>query len=532
MQWFSQLLSSFRRAAQIVGEGEIIVQEMIPGGGQEQQPVFESSHPFAFLDYFRVPYTVRPALAADHRAGTVAPVHRLCTTRQPRGQPRSLLWLGTDVSAAAWPTTCRLGRYQLRDCTFFGHVALDASVPGMLGQLGHGWHPAERIFDSAGQPQAAIWRDDDGSVFLPFDPGEVMLQFWSEGYRQAGHSPIAASGRAALLRSYYLLRPALPRPLQLRLRRAFTRVQGRSSFPRWPVEDSLHTLYAWLFGLLAELSGRPVPFLAPWPDGRSWALVLTHDVETDAGYRNLDLLRGPERELGYRSSWNFVPLRYRVTDDTVRALQEEGCEVGIHGLRHDGRDLGSRRLLARRLPAMRAYADRWQAVGFRSPATQRKWEWMPRLGFDYDSSYSDTDPYEPQPGGCCSYLPFFNERMVELPITLPQDHTMFSILQRPDAEMWLRKAQLLRERHAMVLLLTHPDYATDPRVAEGYRSLLESFRGDGTVWHALPREVAAWWRQRACSTVRRDGDGWRIEGPAVASGRIGFATADGFQSRQ
>ena len=147
-----------------------------------------------------------------------------------------------------------------------------------------------------------------------------------------------------------------------------------------------------------------------------------------------------------------------------------------------------------------------------------------RLGFDYDSSYSDTDPYEPQPGGCCSYLPYFNESMVELPITLPQDHTMFSILQSPDADVWLRKAQLLRERHAMTLALTHPDYAQDPRVAEGYRSLLEGFRGDETVWHALPREVAAWWRQRACSAVRRAGGGWRIEGPAAASGRIRFAT--------
>ena len=51
---------------------------------------------------------------------------------------------------------------------------------------------------------------------------------------------------------------------------------------------------------------------------------------------------------------------------------------------------------------------------------------MPRLGFEYDSSYTDTDPYEPQPGGCCSYLPYFNESLVELPITLPQDHTVFS----------------------------------------------------------------------------------------------------------
>ena len=41
------------------------------------------------------------------------------------------------------------------------------------------------------------------------------------------------------------------------------------------------------------------------------------------------------------------------TMTSVRALQDEGCEVGVHGLRHDGRDLGSRRLMEKRLPAMR-----------------------------------------------------------------------------------------------------------------------------------------------------------------------------------
>jgi hypothetical protein len=116
--------------------------------------------------------------------------------------------------------------------------------------------------------------------------------------------------------------------------------------------------------------------------------------------------------------------------------------------------------------------------------------------------------------------------MVELPITLPQDHTLFAILQNPDADVWIRKAQFLRERHGMVLALTHPDYADDPRMADGYRSLLEGFHGDRTVWHALPREVAAWWRQRACSVVDGDGDNWRIEGPASPRGRIRFAYAD------
>jgi predicted ATP-grasp superfamily ATP-dependent carboligase len=488
--------------------------------------VFEATHPFAFFDYFRVPYTMRPRIAVADGARAAMPVHQIRTTGQPGDAVRSLLWLGTDADPPGLPANCRLGRYRLRNSTFFGHVAVGAAVPGMLGRLGHGWHPAEQISDSAGHPRAAVWRDGEGNVFLPFDPAEVMQEFWSEKYRQVGRSPIVLGGRAALVKGYYLVRPALPRRAQLRLRRAFTQVQQRASFPAWPVEESLHNLYAYLFGLLAELAARPVPFIGPWPEGRSWALVLTHDVETDAGYRCLDLLRGPERELGYRSSWNFVPLRYNVALEAVRKLREEGCEVGVHGLRHDGHDLGSRRLLAKRLPAIREYADRWQAVGFRSPATQRQWEWMPALGFDYDSSYSDTDPYEPQPGGCCSYLPYFNASMVELPITLPQDHTLFAVLQRPDADLWIRKAQLLRERHAMVLALTHPDYAADQRVSDGYRSLLTCFRGDPTVWHALPREVAAWWRQRACSAIRGSAGTWRIEGPAAHSGRIRFAYPD------
>lgn len=464
-------------------------------------------------------------MTGDARAPV--PVHQLRATAQPGGMSRALFWLDTDADPVALAASCQLGRYRLRNFTFFGHAAVGAAVPGLLGRLGSGWHPAEQIFDSAGVPRAAVWRDSDGNVFLPFDPAEVMQQFWSESYQQVGHSPIALRGRAAAVRGYYLVRPVLPRRLQLRLRRAYTQVQERASFPDWPAEESLHDLYRWLFGLLAGLAGQPVPFIGEWPDGRSWALVLTHDVETDAGYRSLGLLREPERQLGYRSSWNFVPLRYKVAEETVSKLREEGCEVGVHGLLHDGHDLGSRRLLAKRLPAMREYADRWQAVGFRSPATQRKWEWMPALGFDYDSSYSDTDPYEPQPGGCCSYLPYFNESMVELPITMPQDHTLFAILQNADADVWLRKAELLRERQGMALVLTHPDYAVDPRVANGYRSLLARFHDDRTVWHALPREVAAWWRERDSSVIRGGGDGWHIEGPAARSGRIRFGYAGG-----
>jgi hypothetical protein len=485
--------------------------------------VFEASHPFTFFDYFRVPYAISSPAAAQDRPAAPASVGWLRALGQADKPGRSLFWLRPGTAQDAPDEICRLGRYRLADLTVVGHIALDAAVPGMLRGLGNGWRPADAILDADGQPAAAVWRDDSGNVFLPFDPGEVMHYFWSEEYRNVGRSATSALTRAVALRGYYLVRPLLPRALQLRLRRAFTRVQSKSSFPGWPIEDNLHNFYTWLFSVAADLAGGPVPFLDLWPGGRSWALVLTHDVETDIGCQRMDLLRGPEREHGYKSSWNFVPLRYQVRDDLVRSLQDEGCEVGVHGLLHDGRDLASKRMVEKRLPAMRAAAKRWGAVGFRSPATQRHWELMPMLGFDYDSSYTDTDPYEPQPGGCCTYLPYFNQEMVELPITMAQDHTLFTILQHPDASTWWRKAQLVRERRGMVLILTHPDYADDRRIVDGYRRLLDEFAEDDTVWQALPKEVATWWRNRAVSSISEGEDGWRIVGPAAADGRVRFA---------
>lgn len=486
--------------------------------------MFESSHPLEFLEYFRIPHQVRPPRAT----GAAPAVHRLRPASQPGDAPRDLLWLAASACHPA--RSVRLGRYQFGGCTFFGHVVPDFGVPALLRGLGGlrgGWRPCEAIRDPDGRRVASIWRDEGGSVFLPFDPDQVMRQFWSEEYQKIGRAALTTASYTALRGSYYRVRPVMPRKVQLYLRRRFVAVQGRATFPRWPVEDSLHDLYAWLAATLADLAGRPVPFLDLWPGGRSCALVLTHDVETVAGYRDLEVLRGPERELGYRSSWNFVPERYRVDDATVRRLHDEDCEIGVHGLRHDGLDLASARLLEKRLPAIRAAARRWDAVGFRSPGTQRRWELMPRLGFEYDSSYSDTDPYEPQPGGCCTYLPFFNNGLVELPITIPQDHTIYSILRASRPDIWLHKAKLLRERHGMVLALTHPDYARDAAVAGGYRELLEQFHGDDSVWHALPREVAAWWRDRAASTIRSCGGGWTIEGPAAASAVVRYATPDG-----
>ena len=152
---------------------------------------------------------------------------------------------------------------------------------------------------------------------------------------------------------------------------------------------------------------------------------------------------------------------------------------------------------------------------------------MPSLGFDYDSTYFDTSPYEPQPGGCCSWLPFMIDGMVELPITLPQDHTLFEILGGLDERLWLDKARFLRERGGMALALTHPDYARNERLVSAYSHLLEEFADDKTAWKALPCEVSAWWRARAASRLAVEDGEWRIVGPAAERGAIEFAGTRG-----
>jgi len=87
----------------------------------------------------------------------------------------------------------------------------------------------------------------------------------------------------------------------------------------------------------------------------------------------------------------------------------------------------------------------------------------------------------------------------------------------------LMAARHLRDRGGMALVLAHPDYAVEPRVAGAWSGLLEEFRDDDTVWQALPREVADWWRRRASSTIRETGVGWDIQGPAAADGTVRFA---------
>lgn len=472
--------------------------------------MFEATSSFTLFDYFRVPYERcdRPA-------------------ELPSGV--ELLRLGDREAFVAWPTArageqrqASAGSYLCDAARIFASVAARNDVAAWQRLLGGRWQDIREVRTTDGTRVAAVSRRDDGSIILPFDPNEVIASFWSERYLD--ERPL--SGRVSELArgAYYRARPLLPRRLQMAMRRSFSRVQSKAQFPRWPVETALHDFYDFLFGLLAAYAQQPIPYLSPWPREWTWAILLTHDVEGKVGYERLGELLDVEVELGYRSSWNFVPRgEYAVEESLIRSLETRGFEVGVHGLHHDGRDLAPNEL-PRRAPLIRQYAEQWRAQGFRSPATLRSEAAIKQLGFAYDSSYSDSAPFEPQAGGCCTWLPYMLGDVVELPITLVQDHTLFDLLGHADETLWRDKVRFLRDRGGMALFLTHPDYVGNDALIASYRSLLTELADDSTAWKPLPHEAADWWRRRADSLPQEVDGTWSVRGPAANDARVAFVS--------
>lgn len=148
---------------------------------------------------------------------------------------------------------------------------------------------------------------------------------------------------------------------------------------------------------------------------------------------------------------------------------------------------------------------------------------MQALDIEYDLSFFDTDPFEPIPGGTMSIWPFSIGHFIELPYTLVQDYTLTSILKETTPRIWLEKVDFIEKYHGMALVNTHPDYLKSKLTWDVYHEFLNDMKRRHCCWHALPCEIARWWRLRSTaspeigasnlhfSKVFLDGESIRIE---------------------
>jgi peptidoglycan/xylan/chitin deacetylase (PgdA/CDA1 family) len=334
-----------------------------------------------------------------------------------------------------------------------------------------------------------------GSVFLPFSPAEAYMNYVAERWTSSSARRALSPGQLNL---FYRAKRFIPRRAQIRARRVLIRRQGLPEFPRWPLDTSVARLLRfYAYSLLSARGEREAEFRWFWPAPHRAAVILTHDVEGAEGLPLVLELADLEQAHGFRSSFNFGAW-YRVDPGFVRELTERGFEIGMHGLHHDRSLFSSRAAFDAQKPQLAALAERLGAVGFRSPATHRVFEWLAELPVSYDCSVPHSDPYEPQPGGCCSLWPFLIGDVVELPYTLPQDYTLFTLLGHRSSALWIEQVDAIVKEHGLIHVLSHPDpgYLGQPGNRRRYEEFLVALSKRKEIWKPLPRELAAWWRLR------------------------------------
>ena len=318
---------------------------------------------------------------------------------------------------------------------------------------------------------------------------------------------------------YYTLKPFIPRRLQIQIRRQIVQRKRVKYAHIWPID---------------ERAAKPPEGWTGWPDGKKFALVLTHDVETAQGREKCLKLMELEKSRGFRSSFNFIADESRLSPELRLYLEQQGFEVGVHGLRHNINLFESKTTFQESAKRINQYLKDWQSVGFRAPSMYHNLDWIGDLDIQYDSSTFDTDPFEPQPDGVGTIFPFWvpstpnplpefgcseagtrnpkpetvlRNGYIELPYTLPQDFTLFVIMGEKNIDIWKKKLDWIAKHGGMALLITHPDYmnfSNKPELMEEYpveyyKSFLEYVKEkyEGAYWHAPPKEIINFWRNRS-----------------------------------
>jgi peptidoglycan/xylan/chitin deacetylase (PgdA/CDA1 family) len=258
------------------------------------------------------------------------------------------------------------------------------------------------------------------------------------------------------------------------------------------------------------LSSGPIPRIAFWKSGKSYALAVTHDVETQTGLEmGAPRLIAVERNLGIRSTWNVPSSRYPLPPGSLDRLTEAG-EVGAHDTVHDGRliflnsdeKVERLKVCKQRLEKLTGREVR----GFRSPLLQHNADLASataKAGYAHDSSCPSWEILSPtslSAHGVGTVFPFETSDTLEIPVSLPQDHQLIRVagLKPPAAvDLLLRLSKWIRGFGGPCILLVHPDYelATGENVEE-YQRLLENFASDPQCDIMTLSQIADWWKHR------------------------------------
>jgi hypothetical protein len=216
------------------------------------------------------------------------------------------------------------------------------------------------------------------------------------------------------------------------------------------------------------------------------SLMITHDIETRKGLGKALRFKKVEDDLGVHSTWFLCSHEYPIPKDIAKDLGADST-IGSHDSRHDGKliHIRAHEKLVHRLSQSRERLEQTfekRIESFRSPLLQFSRNIAKALGeagYCRDFSIPCWEPVHPATMtgfGVESVQEFQLDGLVEIPLTLFQDHQLLNVLGlRPQdaVKLWVEQAKKIHSLDGNIVLLVHPDFAFSQNLHE-YRKLLGS----------------------------------------------------------
>lgn len=219
----------------------------------------------------------------------------------------------------------------------------------------------------------------------------------------------------------------------------------------------------------------------------------------------------------------------------IHELQEKGCEIGVHGYQHiDMRSIPPQRAnkqLEKSVDLFRKVDLQWD--GFRCPYLSISDGLIQNLEpglFNYSSNRAITwiDPvsndhqknllfetiggfYQPTLAQSSLSLPFYEETILEIPVSVPDDLQMRDGLDYTPEEILaslLKTFKQIHQRGELFNLMFHPELAS--LLIEPFVEVLNGLQNiQDRVWIARLKDISGWWKEKDDQKInieRSDGE--------------------------